>query len=105
MVIDLAQLAWAIGIVSVIIGGFVKLYKPIKILLDRLTKLERWTRNQQKDIERARERNILVQSSVLTCLEKLSKDGHNGELTGLVNKLRELLLVQSNQGSSYMSDE
>jgi len=104
VVVYLEILAGFVITITVLCTGFYKLYKPLKAQFDRIKKLETWTHKQQIDIENARERNMLMHISILTCLERISKEGHNGEVAALVQEIRKLLVTQSHQGISYKAD-
>ena len=105
MTIDLVSLAGNVTIVLVLVGGFWKLYRPIKDQLDRIDKLERWVARQQKDITTSKEHQMALSVGILACLEGLKEHGIHGPVSDAANDMIRHLVKQANKGVSYGPEE
>jgi len=105
MTIDLIALAGSISVILVLLGGFMKLYTPIKKQLNRMDRLERWTAKQQQDIESSKEGRLVIISGVLACLEGLKEHGCNGCVNEAIHDIKKYMIVQAHRGVSYNPDE
>jgi len=90
--------------IAAIISAIIFLYKPLKAQLNRITKVEQWTKKQQEDIESSKANDVIILASVLTCLEGLKREGHNGEIDSEIRAIKKFLIEKSGKGSSYQSN-
>ncbi len=91
----IGQIATVIGIITVISGFFLAIYKWYrKKIADRLDILESKVIALEEDSKTNKEENSLLLKGQLACLKGLKEQGCNGPVTQSINEIEEYLLEQ-----------
>jgi len=105
ILINLNTLTYVITTTTLVIGAIWKFFVPLKNLMLRFVKIERWTSKQQKDIEATQRDIVFILKGVLVCLEGLERNGLNGEVKESIKAIKHHLIEQRTVGHSFQSEE
>lgn len=96
--ITLGQIAGAIGIITVISGFFIAVFKWYKSKIeDRIDNLELRVKELERASETNKEENALLLKGQLACLKGLKEQGCNGPVTQSINEIEAYLVKQAHR--------
>ena len=94
----LGQIAGAIGIITVISGFFIAVFKWYKSKIeDRIDNLELRVKELEIASETNKEENALLLKGQLACLKGLKEQGCNGPVTQSINEIEAYLVKQAHR--------
>lgn len=103
--ITIGQISNAITLLMVIAGAFMTIYKFVKdalfdkmrLLDNRITKLEELNVRQEHDITESKEERLILLNGTLACLKGLKEKGCNGPVTQGITDIENYLMKKSHE--------
>lgn len=103
--ITIGQIAGAIGVLTIIVGFFVAIFKWYKSnftdkfedIESRLQELENKSNSQGKEIQESKSERLILLKAQLACLEGLQQNGANGPVTEAINEIKTYLINKSHE--------
>ena len=103
--ITIGQISNAITLLMVIAGAFMTIYKFVKdalfdkmrLLDNRITKLEELNDRQEHDITESKEERLILLNGTLACLKGLKEKGCNGPVTQGITDIENYLMKKSHE--------
>ena len=103
--ITIGQISNAITLLMVIAGAFMTIYKFVKdalfdkmrLLDNRITKLEELNVRQEHDIAESKEERLILLNGTLACLKGLKEKGCNGPVTQGITDIENYLMKKSHE--------
>lgn len=103
--ITIGQIVAGIGIITVIVGFFISIFKFYKSnftdkffkIEKRLDVLEQNDKNQDADIKESKEERLILLKAQLACLKGLKEQGCNGPVTQEITNIENYLINKSHE--------